>query len=161
MRRITHVGFALCLALVGSCVPVGEGSSCGPARAKVERVVDGDTIVLEDGTRVRYLLVDTPEFTKEVECYGAQASELNVSLVEGKEVTLEYDVECNDVYDRTLAYVSIDGRDVSLTLLERGYGCVLHIPPNGEDRLEAYRNAERNARIQKAGLWGSCEPLPC
>ena len=149
---------AACVASAGGC---RAEDRCGPRSAVGERVVDGDTVDLDDGTRVRYLLVDTPEDTSTVECYGPEATEANRSLVEGKEVTLSYDEVCEDKYGRVLAYVSIGGREVNLTLVERGYACVLEIPPNGADRADTYRAAEQEAREAGAGLWGACSPPPC
>jgi micrococcal nuclease len=127
----------------------------------VSRVIDGDTIELESGERVRYLLVDTPESTSDVECWGPEAKEANRVLVEGQIVELEYDEECTDGYERLLAYVSLDGRLVNEVIIERGHGCVLHIPPNGEDRVEAMRAAEEHARQHRNGLWGACSNHPC
>lgn len=62
---------------------------------KVTRVVDGDTIEIEGGERVRYLGIDTPETVdprKTVQCFGVEASKKNKELVEGKTVRLEKDI---------------------------------------------------------------------
>jgi len=128
----------------------------------VDRVVDGDTIVLRSGERIRYLLVDTPESTGgKVECFGAAAARFNTDLVLGQEVELTYDVECRDRFDRLLAYVTVAGQDVSRLLVERGYACVLHIPPNGEDRADELEAIEARARAEGRGLWGECQVRPC
>ena len=135
---------------------------CGPREAVVERVIDGDTVVLTSGERVRYLGVDTPEITGgKDECYGAEAAELNRQLVDGKRVVLHYDVECEDRYGRLLAWIEVDGRDVNGLLVERGLACVLIIPPNGQDRREELERLEARARAGLAGMWGSCEEVPC
>ena len=98
---------ALLLLLLGAC---SAGSPCGASEAKVTRVVDGDTIELDDGRKVRYLLVDTPETTSgHNDCYGSNAVTFNTDLVLNKTVQLSYDVECTDRYGRTLAYVIVDG----------------------------------------------------
>ncbi len=78
---------------------------------RVERVIDGDTLVLEGGERVRLIGVDTPETVhpqKPVEYFGKEASKFTRGMVEGKRVRLEYDEGTgrNDRYGRTLAYVS-------------------------------------------------------
>ena len=126
------------------------------------RVIDGDTIELDSGERVRYLLVDTPESTNgKDDCFGAEAAMLNAMLVDGKTVTLSYDAECTDRYDRLLAYVEVDGREINSLLLERGAACVLHIPPNGSDRVDEYRELERTAANQMVGVWGACEDVTC
>ena len=143
---------------LAACDP---GGRCGPDTGVVARVIDGDTVELESGERVRYLLVDTPESTTSVECYGPEAKGFNADLVEGAEVALLYDAECTDRFDRLLAYVSVAGREVNSILVERGFGCVLHIPPNGADRVEEFRSLQEVARAEGRGLWGACPENPC
>jgi micrococcal nuclease len=107
-------------------------------------------------------MIDAPESTSEpVECFGANAAALNAALVLGKRVTLDHDVECEDRFGRTLAYVSVDGLEVSSLMLERGYACVMHVPPNGNDRAGELRALEAAARAARRGLWGACDPNPC
>ena len=65
----------------------GDGADCGPSRAEVVRVIDGDTIELAGGQRVRYLMIDTPESTGgNDECYGQQAADYNAMLVAERRV---------------------------------------------------------------------------
>ena len=139
----------------------GGGSECGPSRGVVSRVIDGDTIELQTGERMRYLLVDTPENTTEVECFGPEATAFNREVVEGAEVELTYDEECTDRYDRTLAYVTVRGREINSLLVERGYGCALYIPPNGQDRREEFEDLQAQARAARRGLWAACSENPC
>ena len=147
----------LMLPLLAACDAADEESKCGPRDVVVMRVIDGDTVELQDGTRVRYLLVDTPEVSGGAECWGPEAQEFNRSLVEGKAVTLSYDeAECTDNFGRTLAFVDADGRDVNALLLERGHAEGLYIPPGGEDRLDDYRALESEAMAKGAGQWGAC-----
>jgi micrococcal nuclease len=135
---------------------------CGPADGVVADVIDGDTIVLASGERVRYLLVDTPESTGgTADCFGASAARFNRDLVLGRTVSLSYGEVCDDRYGRPLAYVRVDGVDVGELLVSRGYACVLHIPPAGDDRVAAYRSLEDQARGARRGLWGACEDAPC
>jgi micrococcal nuclease len=155
------VSARLLVALVlPSCAE--PGAACGPREAVVERVIDGDTIVVSGETRIRYILVDAPETTGgRDDCYGASATQFNRDLVLGKAVQLAYDVECRDAYDRTLAYVTVGGQDVNKLLVERGYACVLHIPPDGDARAAEMQAAQAAARSARRGLWGACDPLPC
>lgn len=139
----------------------GEAGRCGPSEAVVARVIDGDTVELESGERVRYLMIDTPEITTEQECWGAEAKQTNAALVEGKLVGLRYDTQCEDQYGRLLAYVELKGQIINELLVERGHACVLHIPPNGEDVVEHYRSLEYAAEQLGKGLWAACEPVPC
>lgn len=148
------------LAVCAACAPP-TGSDCGPSRGVVARVVDGDTIELESGERIRYLLVDTPESTTSTECFGEEARAFNASIVEGEEVGLSYDIECRDRFDRLLAYVTVGDRDVNALLVERGYACVLFIAPNGAERRDAYEALEAAAQASGAGHWGACSESPC
>ena len=112
--------FVLVLGACGS-----EGSTCGPSSALVQRVIDGDTIVLATGEKIRYLLIDAPETTNgHDDCYGSNAATFNTDLVLNKTVELTYDTQCTDMYGRLLAYVSVDGMDVNQLMVERGYACV-------------------------------------
>lgn len=139
-----------------------SGSPCGPTEAVVSRVIDGDTIVLESGEKIRYILVNAPEITNgHDDCYGQNAAQFNRDLVEGKTVTIKYDVDCTDRYDRLLAYVSVDGQEVNKLMLERGYACLLHIPPDGDDRADEFKALQDAAKTAKRGLWGACNPIPC
>lgn len=152
------------LALVLAAIPAACGapeSACGPAAGVVGRVIDGDTVELSSGERVRYLLVDAPEIgAGREECYGAAARDFNRSLVEGRDVTLRYDRECTDRFGRLLAYVSVAGREVNASLVEGGYACVLYVPPNGADRVTDFEAIERRARAERRGLW-ACTKNPC
>lgn len=155
---LTIVLTASALAPAAAC---GGGGGGDGETATVGRVIDGDTIELTDGRRVRYLMVDTPESTTETECYGPEAKDFNVALVDGKTVTLTFDVEREDQFDRLLAYVSVDGVEINPVIVERGYGCVLHIPPNGDDRAAEFDELELRARTLGRGLWTACDPRPC
>ena len=149
--------FAMTLASSG-CESASQ--RCGPTRAVVATVVDGDTVVLDSGERIRYLLVDTPELSGS-ECFAEQARDFNRDLVEGQSVTLQYDEECTDRFDRLLAYISVNGREINPLLVERGFACVLYIPPNGRDREGEFLDLESVAAAEGRGLWGACAEAPC
>lgn len=135
----------------------------GSASARVERVVDGDTVVVEVGgreERVRYLGVDTPESVKPnapVECWGRNASALNTQLVAGDEVSLRFDRELRDRYDRLLAYVyrADDGLFVNARLVRDGAARTLSIAPNTAHAAEL-AHLQSAARAARRGLWGHC-----
>jgi micrococcal nuclease len=140
----------------------GGGSVCGPTSGVVANVVDGDTIDLESGERVRYLMIDTPESTNgATDCFGQNAKTFNTDLVLGEQVTLAYDVECEDRFGRLLAYVSVGDTEVNTLLVDRGYACVLHIPPNGDDRVAEFEALEDAAIADSRGMWGLCEDVTC
>jgi micrococcal nuclease len=139
-----------------------EQDRCGPRTAVVDHVVDGDTVVLTSGQRVRYLLIDTPEVTDgKNECWGTQATQHNAALVVNQTVTLTYDVECEDIYGRLLAYVTVDDIEVNRELIETGNACLLHIPPNGNGKAAEYQALEDAARQAGVGMWGACGTVYC
>jgi micrococcal nuclease len=166
VTRVLVLAAALALACAFGCTAAAldgaDGASeCGPSTATVARVIDGDTIELRSGERVRYLMIDTPESTTHTECFGPEAKLLNEMLVDGKEITLTYDQECTDDFDRLLAYVEVSGQEINRVMVERGYACVLHIPPNGDDVSDEYDALETEARMLDKGLWAACDPTPC
>jgi len=147
---------------VGSLTCGGSKVPDGPFTARVVRVVDGDTIIVDyqgSTERVRYIGVDTPESVKPntpVQCYAKAASHLNESLVAGHSVTLTPGAEPRDRYGRLLAYVTTDsGTDVNAALLIAGAARTMTISPNTEKATE-YAALEAKARNKQAGLWGLC-----
>jgi micrococcal nuclease len=155
------VRVAIIVALAG-CGGGSGNSDCGPSQAMVDRVIDGDTIVLTTGDKIRYLLINAPETTNgHNDCYGANATKFNSDMVSGKMVDLTYDVQCTDIYGRLLAYVSVDGQEVNTLMVERGFACVLHIPPDGDDRAQEFEDLQTEAKAANRGLWGACSPIPC
>jgi micrococcal nuclease len=139
-----------------------SSSPCGPTLGTVDWVIDGDTLALVSGEHVRLILVDTTEITNDLnECWGQDARLFTVGLVEGRDITLEYDGECRDQYDRLLAYVSVDGVEVNRALLEQGQACLAYFPPNGSDRVSEYQQLESAAQQGDLGMWAACDPVPC
>ncbi|MFC1654263.1 thermonuclease family protein [Myxococcota bacterium] len=157
---VALTSFFFLITLLGGCG--GDGNRCGPSSATVTRIVDGDTVELEDKTKVRYLMIDTPESTGGADdCYGQESTGYNRDLVLDRKVKLTYDVECTDFFDRLLAYVEVDGTEVNLRMVEYGYACSLYIPPNGEDRRAEFENLEAAARAADRGMWGACNVVTC
>jgi micrococcal nuclease len=130
----------------------------------VARVVDGDTVELNDGRKLRYIGINTPETkdpNKDVECYGAEASRRNKELVEGAEVELEKDVSETDRYGRLLRYVYVNGEMINDLLVREGYAQASAYPPDVKYQ-EQFENSEQEARENKKGLWGDVcnQPTP-
>jgi micrococcal nuclease len=162
MRKLRRLVPPALVLWAGAAACTTQAFECGPSEAVVRRVIDGDTVELATGERVRYLLVDTPESTGgAVECFGLEARDENRALVEGRRVSLRYDAVCRDRYDRLLAYVTVDGIDVNALLIEEGYACTLVIPPNGSERAAEFLALEQGARDRALGLWGDCPAIPC
>jgi micrococcal nuclease len=135
------------------------GANLPPAAGEVFRVrraVDGDTLLLENGVRVRLLGVDTPETKhpdRPPEPWGEEASDYTHRLVDGRNVTLEYDRERVDDYGRTLAYVFIDGRMLNELLIAEGYSRAMTRHPYRTDRKKLFEAAEEKARNARKGIW--------
>lgn len=143
-------------------VPISPPQSVATGTVLVTRVVDGDTIELANGERVRYVGIDTPETVKPntpVQCYGHEASLHNTELVEGKYVRLVRDVEDRDKYGRLLRYVYVGDTFINLALVENGYARMYTYPPNVA-HVNEFRVAQESARTNKRGLWGdSCSGI--
>jgi micrococcal nuclease len=129
---------------------VGEGQT-----VRVIKVVDGDTIKLENDQTVRYIGIDTPEVSQGKECYADEATNRNKELVLGKVVRLVKDVSETDRYGRLLRYVYTGDVFINETLVFEGYATAVTYPPDVK-YSELFREAERQARQYNRGLWGSC-----
>ncbi|MFZ3072633.1 MAG: thermonuclease family protein [Thermodesulfobacteriota bacterium] len=120
-----------------------------------DRVIDGDTIVIEDNRKIRLIGVDTPETVhpnKPVEYFGKEASLFTKRMAEGKKVKIEYDWQKKDKYGRTLAYLYLeDGTFLNLEIIRQGYGFAYTKFPF--KHLEIFRQAEKEARENRRGLW--------
>lgn len=126
--------------------------------ARVVRVIDGDTIELSDGRRVRYIGIDTPETVdprKPVECFGKEAAEANRILVDGKTVRLEKDISNTDKYGRLLRYVFVNNQMINESLVHGGFAHSSTYPPDVKYQNQL-RDAEQEARENKRGLWSGC-----
>jgi micrococcal nuclease len=166
MRRLLLAAFVLVGFAAAGCTTTSSnnGSASSPGEAVVQRVVDGDTIVVSIGgrdERVRLIGVDTPESVDPrtpVQCFGKEASAFTAQLLPpGTVVRLERDVEPRDRFDRLLAYVYrvSDGLFVNFELARAGYAQVLTIPPNVA-YAEEFRVAAGAARQAGRGLWSAC-----
>jgi micrococcal nuclease len=125
--------------------------------AVVARVVDGDTIELVGGQRVRLVQIDTPE--KRVECYGDEASALTQRLIPaGTHVRIEQDQKLDQVdrYGRTLAYVWKGDEDVNVTLVRAGAAGVWFFDGRRGRHAKELLNAAEQAQADRQGLWGAC-----
>jgi micrococcal nuclease len=136
----------------------------------VKRVVDGDTLVLENEEWVRLIGIDTPEIhetqklyrdavrTKQdvrvIKAMGMEASNFTKKLVDRRKVKLEFDAERKDKYGRLLAYVYLqNGTFVNAEIIGNGYASPMTIPPNVK-YAELFRSLYAEARENRKGLWG-------
>lgn len=120
-------------------------------QALVTSVIDGDTVELADGRRVRYLGIDTPESG---EYYAEEATARNKELVEGKTVELQRGKRDQDEYGRLLRYVYIDGVFVNAELIAQGYAKAYIFDP--DDRYsQILVQLEQYAKMRERGLWAT------
>lgn len=150
-------GFVLLLVVVG-LVGAALKLQQGQALYTVASVVDGDTIMLDNGERVRYIGIDTPETvhpSKPVECYGPEASARNKELVAGKRVRLETDTTDRDQYGRLLRYVYVGQTFVNAVLVREGYAYSYYYPPDVK-RYQEFVKLEQEAKALGRGLWSAC-----
>lgn len=147
----------LALAALGAAVSGTAAPQRGEV-ARIERVVDGDTIVLAGGARVRLLQIDTPE-PGTAECYSRAAGrDLRRMLPTGAVVTLEADPALDQVdrYGRLLRYVHRAGRNLNLALVRDGSATVWFYDGEQGRYAAALLTAARAARSARRGLWGAC-----
>lgn len=130
---------------------------------EIKKVVDGDTVSLQNGDKIRLLGIDTPETVhpnKPVEFYGPESSLMTTALLLGldylhDEVCLITDDEADkkDKYDRLLGYIfSEDGVDINAELLKTGHAEVYRNAPFS--RKEEFLLYERTAKEADIGRWG-------
>lgn len=115
----------------------------------VSEVVDGDTLTLSNGDRIRLLGINTPEMGM---YFYLEAKEVLEIMLLGKEVVLEEDVSDRDMYGRKLRYVFQEGLFVNLEMLNRGFANIYTCPPDVR-YAEDFLAAERYARENNLGLW--------
>lgn len=129
----------------------------------VEKVYDGDTILLKNGQKVRFLGVNTPEVAgrhNDAEQGGEEAKAWLQQLLQHKKVRLEVDVEQQDKYQRTLAHVfTEDKQHVNLELVRQGLATVNIYPPNLK-YIEALSMAQHLAEQERLGIWAYPDYAP-
>lgn len=142
--------------LAAACAPPSPEPT-GP-EARVTRVYDGDTIEVEfEGIRerVRYIGIDTPERDDSrapILEMARLATEANRSLVAGRSVRLEFDVDRRDQYDRLLAYVFVGDTLVNEWLVREGYAQAREYRPNVRHQ-DLLFEAQREAQTERLRLW--------
>jgi len=126
--------------------------------ARVKWVDDGDTVLLVDGRRVRYIginapEVDNPEYGTAGEPYGDRALRHNMFLVKDERIVLEFDREKRDHYGRLLAYVHLPGGPfVNLEMVRQGLAYFVYRQPNNRYNRE-FLAAQREAMEHGRGIW--------
>ncbi len=127
---------------------------------QVERVVDGDTLLLTNGARVRLIGADTPETVKPghpVEAWGPEAKQFTDEFVAAGAVHLQPDRERKDHYGRFLAYVWVDGRMLNEELIRAGLARASLGFRYSESMKTRFRRAQKEAQAAGRGVWSGRE----
>jgi micrococcal nuclease len=160
-----HRGLAIWLLLILLAVwrAYTAGESAAPERLEegvheVRRAVDGDTLLLTSGARIRLQGVNTPETVKPdhpVEAWGPEAGQFTKDFIEkaGHQVRLSFSLERKDRYDRFLAYVW-DG-DVLLNeeLIRAGLGYARRDYRYSDAMKRRFTLAQEEAQRAGRGIW--------
>jgi len=128
----------------------------GYSYQKVRKVYDGDTVLLMNGQKVRFLGINTPEVAhrdKEADAGGEEAKKWLIRKLKNKRIRLERDVEKKDKYGRLLAYViTEDGIHLNLELVKEGLATANIYPPNLK-YVDEFLAAQDRAENARRGLW--------
>lgn len=159
-RRLALIAVAIVAAVLlyrlRGPVDVSAPEALPEGRYRVARVVDGDTLLLANGARVRLIGADTPETVKPehpVEAWGPEATRFTRQFVAGGEVRLQMDREKVDRYGRFLAYVWVGERMLNEELIRAGLARArleFRYAPSMKTR---FRKAEEEARQAQRGIW--------
>jgi endonuclease YncB( thermonuclease family) len=125
-----------------------------PDTRRVVRVVDGDTVRLKDGETIRLLGIDTPE---RHEPLYVEASKRLSSLVEERDVALEFDHNRRDHYKRLLGYLWVGDTLVNEAMVESGLARVYMWPPDTLHRARLVA-AQKRSRSRHLGVWSLAAP---
>lgn len=150
------VVMVLILRLVEEIGPEGRPGD----RFVVVRIIDGDTMELQGGDRLRLLALDTPE---EGELFYAEASQLTTRLSLGRMAQIEFANRRRDKYGRLLGYLYIDSLFVNKIVIDSGYGYVYLFRDNElhSEPVRRMLEAQRSAIARKVGIWSiPHEPEP-
>jgi len=161
LKKPTIAAVLLVALLLWACPAQEQDLWPGITQAKVQRVVDGDTFVLENKERVRFIGVDTPEMTPAPPQPGAvEATNYTKKMVEGKTVWLEAEGNDRDRYGRLRRYVwlsrptnpddesQIRRHQLNALLLSNGHAVVLRVEKMKNETL--FRQLEKEGKGKKA-----------
>jgi endonuclease YncB( thermonuclease family) len=158
---LVSVGLLLALATTAGAAKPPSGGQL----ARIAYVVDGDTVALTNGARVRLVQIDTPEVYSSPECYGEQASAITKRLLpRGTVVRLyaEPKTDAVDAYGRLLRYVFRvrDGLDVNVRLVRVGAAAPYFYDYRRGRYASLLVRLALRARARHVGLWGRCPRTP-
>lgn len=151
--------YLLAVFIVNLIFPIQQPVPNTENLVKVTRVIDGDTIEIESGQKVRLIGVNAPESVdpkRKDQCFGKESSDFTKSLLLEKSVKLEKDVSETDKYGRLLRYVWLDSQMVNVTLVKEGFAQVSTFPPDVKYK-DKFLVAQNYAKENNLGLWSKCK----
>lgn len=132
--------------------------------AQVKRVLDGDTVYLEDGRSVRLVGIDAPEMGREGapdQYFARESRDYLHRLVSGRPVRLEADTQGRDRYHRVLAYVYLPGGQMANEeMVEQGYAFFYPHPHQNSEIQKKLLEAQNRAILSRRGFWPRILALP-
>lgn len=171
------------LLLASGCnreIPILVNDWCAPeTSAVITEVIDGDTIRVDSGETIRLLGIDAPELFHDgmsecssedslTCCYGTDSSAWLTELIpQGTHVTLAFDLECEDIYERTLAYIRVPANEdtgenevfINEEAIQAGYARLFDedIGLARDIRyFNRFQDAQTSSQANGNGLWGAC-----
>ncbi len=121
----------------------------------MRRVLDGDTLLLADGRKLRLIGIDTPELGRDgrADAPGARTARAALAAAAGARVGLRYDTERFDRFGRTLGHAyTPGGANLAAALLEQGLAAPIAVPPNLWSQ-PCYHALAARAAARRAGIW--------
>ncbi|NQU25479.1 MAG: thermonuclease family protein [Candidatus Nealsonbacteria bacterium] len=119
---------------------------------RVQRVIDGDTLVLVNGARIRLIGADTPETYRANEPYGPEATEFTRQFVSGGEVRLQFDGRRKDKYQRFLAHVWVNDEMLAEELIRAGLAEVTDYPYSAAVK-QRLKTRQQEAKAAGRRIW--------
>jgi micrococcal nuclease len=147
-KKILVIGLIALMGLAAYFV-LFNSNSPSDETFEVKRVIDGDTIELSNGDRVRLIGINTPETGQP---YYSEATEKLKQLLGDNPITMEKDEDDKDQYNRLLRYIYVNDTFVNLEMVRSGYALAYDYEPNTKYSEEMH-DAELEARNAQSGIW--------
>lgn len=159
-KVVKNIVIAALLILVGFLTLSQDKKESEQSLAqKVDRVIDGDTIVVQDDTRVRLIGINSPE---KGECFYEESRQFAKDLLQGESVILEKEISGVDDYGRLLRFIIIPAKSaakdnilVNDYIVRQGYARAIASPPDNRYR-DLLISAQEEALRENRGLWQTC-----
>jgi len=162
-KKLLFIFLIFLLFITLSCEKSSQTSKDNLLKVKIEKAIDGDTVILEDGEKLRYAGIDTTElYTQEglPQPFAKEAYNLNKALTEGKTLYLELSLRKRDKYGRLLGELYFEnGTSVSEILVREGLAFVCYYEGSAK-YYEKYLPLQREAIKKRKGIFSLLEHEP-